>query len=188
MKIVIGQQAPDFNLTNINGDNFNLSTLKGRRYLLTFFRFASCPFCNLRLHNIINEYKKFGDNFEVVAVFDSSLENLQSYATRHQAAFPILADESNEIHRLYHVEHSILGVVKGIIFRFPYLMMSMFKGYIPWRIKGDITGMPADFLIDEKGVVQAAFYGKDEGAHIPLHQVRQFAQRRGELEADLVEV
>jgi len=188
MKIVIGQQAPDFNLTDISGAEFNLAKLKGKRYLLTFYRFASCPFCNLRLHNIINEYEKFGNNFEVIGVFDSSLENLQSYATRHQAPFPVLADENNKIHRLYHVEHSILGVVKGIIFRFPALMISMFKGYIPWRIKGDITGMPADFLIDEKGIVQAAYYGKDEGAHIPLHQVKQFAQRRGELEADLVEV
>lgn len=188
MKIIIGQQAPDFNLTDINGDEFNLSELKGKRYLLTFYRFASCPFCNLRLHKIINEYEKLGDNFEVIAVFDSSLENLQSYATRHHAPFPVLADVNNNIHRLYHVEHSLSGVVKGIIFRFPSLMMSMFKGYIPWRIKGDITGMPADFLIDEKGIVQVAYYGKDEGAHIPIHQVKQFAQRRGEIEADLIEI
>jgi len=188
MKIVTGQKAPDFNLTDISGAEFKLESLKGKRYLLTFYRFAACPFCNLRLHNIIKNYEKFDDNFEIIAVFDSSLENLQTYATRHKSPFPILADENNEIHRLYHVEHSLLGVIKGIVFRFPTLMISMFKGYIPWRIKGDITGMPADFLIDENAIVQAAYYGKDEGEHIPLHLVKQFSERRGELETDLVEV
>jgi len=188
MKIVTGQKAPDFSLMQIDGSEFRLDSLSGKRYLLTFYRFASCPFCNLRLHNIIKNYKVFDENFEVIAVFDSTLENLQTYAIRHESPFPILADENNVIHRLYHVEHSFLGVVKGIVFRFPSLMISMFKGYIPWRIKGDITGMPADFLIDENGIIQAAFYGRDEGEHIPLHRVKQFSERRGELEADLVEV
>jgi len=107
MKMVIGQDAPDFNLTDINN-------LKGKRVLLTFYRFASCPFCNLRLHNIIKEVEKYGTDFEVVAVFDSKLNNLRKYATRHQSPFPILADEDNSIHRLYHIEHSIWGVIKGI--------------------------------------------------------------------------
>ena len=48
--------------------------------------------------------------------------------------------------------------------------------------------MPADFLIDENGIIQAAYYGDDEDDHIPLHLVKQFAQLRGELEADLIEV
>lgn len=189
MKIVTGQQAPDFNLTDISNIEFKLERLKGKRYLLTFYRFASCPFCNLRLHNVIKEVEKgsYGDDFEVVAVFDSTLDNLQKYATKHQSPFPILADEDNSIHRLYQVEHSILGVFKGMLFRFPGLMLSMFKGYIPWRIKGDMTAMPADFLIDENGIVQTAYYGSDEGDHIPLHEVKQFSQRRGELDADLLE-
>ena len=188
MRLKTGQSAPNFNLTDISAIKFKTEKLKGKRYLLTFYRFASCPFCNLRLHNMISEYKKYDDSFEVIAVFDSSLENLQKYATRHQSPFPVLADEDNAIHRLYKVEHSILGVIKGVVLRFPSLMLSMVKGYIPWCIKGDITAMPADFLIDENGIIQAAYYGDDEGDHIPLHLVKQFAQHRGELEADLIEV
>ena len=188
MKIITGQQAPTFNLTDINGTEFKLDQLKGKRYLLTFYRFASCPFCNLRLHNLINDYKNYGDDFEFIAVFDSTLENLQKYAEKHQSPFPILADKDNSIHRLYQVEHSILGVLKGIIFRMPSLTLAMLKGYIPWRIKGEITAMPADFLVDENGTIQVAYYGEDEGDHIPMHRVKQFAQRRGETEADLIEV
>jgi len=188
MKIAKGQQAPTFILTDISGKEFNLEKLKGKRYLLTFYRFASCPFCNLRLHNVNKEYNNYDKNFEVVAVFDSKLKNLQRFTTRHQSPFPILADEDNRIHRMYQVEHSILGVAKGILFRFPGLMLGMFKGYIPWRIKGDLTGMPADFLVDEDGIIQTAYYGNDEGDHIPLHLVKQFAQHHGELEANFIEV
>jgi len=188
MKLINGLKAPAFRLTDIHTQPFDSENLKGKRYLLTFYRFASCPFCNLRLHQVINEYKKYADEFEVVAVFDAKLENLQKYAPRHQAPFPILADEDKSIHRLYQIEHSFLGVLKGMVFRFPSLMLAMLKGYIPWRIKGEITAMPADFLIDENGIIQTAYYGKDEGDHIALHRVKQFAQRRDIIDIGFQEV
>jgi len=188
MKITTGQKAPDFSLTDINGTKFKLENIKGKRCLLTFYRFASCPFCNIRLHNLISNYDKFGDDFKIIAVFDSSLENLKNYATRHKSPFPVLADENNEIHRLYHIEHSLSGVIKGIVFRFPTLIASMLKGYIPWRIRGDITAMPADFLIDEEGIVQVAYYGRDEGAHLSVDLIKHFSHQRAEIVSDLIEV
>lgn len=178
MRLTTGQQAPEFNLMDINGKEFKHESLKGKRYLLTFYRFAACPFCNLRLHKIISEYDTYGRDFEVVAVFDSPLKNLQRFAERHNSPFPVLADENNSIHKLYRIEHSALGVIKGIILRFFSLSKAMLRGYIPWRIKGDITGMPADFLVDENGTIQTTYYADDEGDHIPLHLVRQFSQRR----------
>lgn len=188
MQIITGQPAPDFSLIDINGIEFKTERLQGKRYLLTFYRFASCPFCNLRLHRVIQKYKSYGNDFEVIAVFDSTLKNLQKYSSRHQSPFPILADENQTAHRLYQIKHSTSGVIKGVIFRFPSLILSLLKGYIPWRIKGDITAMPADFLIDENGIIQTIYYGRDEGDHIPMHLIKQFAQRRGELESDLLEI
>ncbi|VAW69550.1 Peroxiredoxin [hydrothermal vent metagenome] len=188
MRLQSGQPAPEFKLFNINGEEFNTQDLKGKRYLLTFYRFASCPFCNLRVHQLTKQYAEYNDTFEVIAVFDSTLENLQKYAIRHQPPFPVLADKDNNIHRLYHIEHSISGVVKGIILRFPALILSIFKGYIPWRIKGDITGMPADFLVDENGIINSAYYGNDEGDHIPLHRVKQYANRLNEIAVNLQEI
>ena len=42
----------------------SVSTKKGKKTLLTFYRFATCPFCNLRIHEIINRYEELGKNFE----------------------------------------------------------------------------------------------------------------------------
>ena len=38
----------------------------------------------------------------------------------------------------------------------------MLKGYIPLNIKSSLTTMPADFLIDREGNIQAVYYGKDK--------------------------
>ena len=35
--------------------------------------------------------------------------------------------------------------------------------------------MPADFLVNEHGVIQAAYYGQDEGDHLPLEKVKCFS-------------
>lgn len=49
------------------------------------------------------------------------------------------------------------------------------KGYMPHRMDGGLTVMPADFLIDENGVIQTAYYGKDAGDHLPFSRIKAFA-------------
>ncbi len=51
----------------------------------------------------------------------------------------------------------------------------MVKGYIPWAIKGYITTLPVDILIDEHGVVQDVKYAKDLGDHISIEAINQFS-------------
>jgi hypothetical protein len=35
--------------------------------------------------------------------------------------------------------------------------------------------MPADFLINEQGIIETAFYGQDEGDHLPFGIVKDFS-------------
>lgn len=163
----------------IDGSTFNLEVMQGKRYMISFFRFASCPFCNLRVHELVKRYDELGDNFGIVAIFDSPLDNLQEHAEGHVAPFPILADESNQYYNDYGIEHSVFGVFKGMIMRMPTLLKGMFKGYIPMKIKGSMTTMPADFLVDEHGVIQHAHYGRDEGDHLPFSHIKAFAKQKG---------
>jgi hypothetical protein len=64
-----------------------------------------------------------------------------------------------------------------MVFRMPTMMRGMLKGYVPLKIKGSMTTMPADFLVDDSGVIRRAYYGKDEGDHLPFDEVKQFAAR-----------
>lgn len=174
-----GDRMTPFSLPAIDGSIFELDSLRGKRFLLSFLRFASCPFCNLRVHELVTRFKELGDDFTIVAVFDSPLDNLQRHADRHQAPFPILADEVRACYRTYGIEHSLIGVLKGMFGRMPTLLKGMFvNGYLPLVIKGSLTTMPADFLVDENGIIQTAYYGKDEGDHLSFNRVKAFALRR----------
>ena len=146
--------------------------------MLSFFRFASCTFCNLRLHELVQRFAEFGDDFTVVAVFDSPLDNLVRHADGHKAPFPILADESNRYYKEYRIERSISGVLKGMLLRMPTLMKSMLMGYVPTTIKGSMITMPADFLIDRHGVIQVAHYGNHEGDHLPFEEAKSFSLKQ----------
>jgi peroxiredoxin len=115
MRRTPGDTVSNIRLMAIDGMAFELGSLKGKRFMLSFFRFASCPFCNLRVHELVKRFDELGDNFTVVAVFDSSLENLQRHAEKHQSPFPILADEKNLYHKQYGIEYSVIGVSKGLI-------------------------------------------------------------------------
>jgi hypothetical protein len=56
------------------------------------------------------------------------------------------------------------------------MLYAMFaKGFLPIRIRGNLTTMPAEFLVDETGAIHTAHYGKDPGDHLPFEQVKAFA-------------
>jgi peroxiredoxin len=175
MRRTPGEKAPPIKLPAIDGSTFNTDCLIGKTLMLSFFRFASCPFCNLRVHEIVKRFAEFGDDFTIIAIFDSPLENLVHHAEDHQAPFPILADDSKRYYKEYGIEYSLRGFLRGMLLRMPTLIRGMLKGYVPIIIKGSLITMPADFLIDRYGIIQVAYYGNDEGDHLPFKQVKAFS-------------
>ena len=171
-----GQIIRDIRLPAIDGSDFYLEQLQGKRFLLSFLRFAACPFCNLRIHELVSRFGELGPDFNIVAIFDSSLANLQRHAQRHHAPFPILADAQNTYYREYGIERSVLGTLKGPAFHLPSVLYATFvKGYWPTSFGGKLTTMPADFLIDKGRVIRTAYYGEDERDHLLFERVKAFA-------------
>lgn len=177
-KLKSGDKIESLNLPAIDNTQFDLGMVQGKRYMICFFRFASCPFCNLRVHELVSRFDEFGDGFSIVAIFDSPLKSLQTFGGRHHAPFPILADEKNEYYKKFGVERSLLRTLKGAILRFPRLLYAMLiKGYLPLPITGNITTMPLDILVSEEGVVERVHYGRDEGDHMPLRDIVSFSKK-----------
>ena len=175
MHIKEKQKVINIILPSINGNEFNLQELKGIPYMISFFRFATCPFCNMRINQLITRYNEFGKDFTIIAIFDSSLENLQKHNKEDRAPFPILADGKNVFYKKYGIKKSFLGMLKGMFFRFPTLIKGMLKGYFPIPPKGSMITMPAQFLIDKNGVIQKVYYGKDEGDHLDFETIKSFS-------------
>ena len=176
MDIKAGEKAKLFSLQSFTDKKFELNSIKGKRCLLSFYRFAACPFCNLRIHELVQRHDEFGENFIIIAIFDASLDNLSKQSNKHHAPFPILADENGLVYQQYCVRRSVLGMFKGMFGRLPLLLYAMLmKGYVPLQIKGNITTMPVDFLIDENGIINRTYFGQDAGDHLSLGKIKKFA-------------
>lgn len=176
MRLQPGEALRHFSLPDIAGGTFDTHSLAGRPFLLSFFRYAGCPFCNLRMHDLVVAMPSFGPGFTVVAVFDSPLDNLVAHAEGHRAPFPVLADSGGEVYAAYGVEHSVAGVLKSVV-RLPAMLRAMRLGYVPSTIQGRLDTLPADFLVDRQGIIRVARYAHDAGDRMPLEQIESFARR-----------
>jgi peroxiredoxin len=52
MSVEVGQEAPDFTVRDENGEEFTLSSLRGRNVVLVFYPLAFSSMCTKELHDI----------------------------------------------------------------------------------------------------------------------------------------
>ena len=71
MRIKAGDQAPQLVLPSIDGTTFEMSAMKGKRVIFTFFRFSTCPFCNMRIDSIVKRWDEVSDDSVMSGVFDA---------------------------------------------------------------------------------------------------------------------
>ena len=172
MKLSAGQDAIDFNLKDINGNGHSLENYRGKKLLISFFRYASCPFCNLRFHRLLKKHDDFAEmGLQQLAFFESPVESIRKHAGKTNSPITIIADPKRRMYRQYGVETSLSEFLGGIITRLPEVMYAMLKGYLPGKMEGDYTMMPADILIGPDLKVAIAHYGKDLGHHLPLAEI-----------------
>lgn len=175
MRFKTGENVENIVLPAIDGSIFDMKSFTGKPFMISFYRFATCPFCNLRVNELVRRFDEFQEDFTMIAIFDSKLDHLTQHTEGHHAPFPILADEKRSYYKAYGIERSVCGFFVGMIFRLPTLLKAIFSGYLPNLFTGGLTIMPADFLVDREGNIKVAYYGRDEGDHLPFDQVKDFA-------------
>lgn len=167
-------QSLDFDTKDIYGSKIQLSQYKGKKVMLAFFRDAACPFCNLRVYELTQNYKQWKDqNIEIIAVFSSPSEEVRRYVAKHPRPFRLISDEDLNIYNQYGVEHSASALVKALVFKLPRIIKGMLKGGYP-QPNPHVKLVPADFLINPMGKIENVWYGRDTSDHMPMDQVKQF--------------
>ena len=176
MKIKNGD-TPEIKLKKVDGSDFSLDSLKGKKVYLKFMRFASCMFCNLEVNHLKNKHSEFGKDFEIVLVFHSSVEFLNKQMKKHgPLPFTVLADPHYSYYKKYGIERSMAKLMKAFIFKFPKALSAMFKGYIPIKLGGYLDIMTADFFLDKDGVVIKSKYSeKDAFDGFEFHEIKEFS-------------
>ena len=178
MKLKKGDKFTKLTLPNTRGQNFDIVSAQGKKTLVTFYRFAQCPFCNLRVNEFVRRYGELENKLNVVAIFDSPLNHLIESTKKHDAPFEILADESFKYFREYEVEQSAWKFFLGSIIRFYKFIPATLKGYIPLSFKGSLTIVPVDILLNENSVIENVYYGRNTTDHMSFEAILEFVNKK----------
>jgi peroxiredoxin len=177
MRIQPGQPARNFTSEDISGNAITLNDCAGRHVMLSFYRYAACPLCNLRVHHLIQQHQTFFErNLNFVAVFQSPRESIRRHVGKQDIPFPVIADPERNLYRLYGVESSWSGFIRGSL-RLPTVASALMKGFFPGKMEGVKSTVPADFLIGPDLTVQVAYYGSDIADHLPIEKINEWIDR-----------
>jgi peroxiredoxin len=176
MKVQEKQAAPGFTINDVNGKIINLADYKGKKVLLTFYRNVGCPICNLRFHEIQEQSEYFkSKNLVVLAVYESSAANMKAYLAGENPYAVMVPNPQQDLYQLYGIEKSTGKALKSVFhggIGKAKKGKQLFKASI--KQDGSSNTIGADFLIDERGVVHTAYYGKFIGDHLPIDTIKAF--------------
>jgi thioredoxin-dependent peroxiredoxin len=184
MRLKVGTRAPVFAAQTVGGRLVDLSALRGRTVLLKFYRFATCPVCNLHLREFIQDYRRLEAlGLTTVVLFHSPADKLaasQSEAT----PFDLIPDPDKRIFRAFGVETGWTGMFSPAVMR--DYMRALLAGFPPGLLTSDggITGNPADFIVDADGRIAFAHYGRHYADSLGAAEIADI--RRG-LEVDTLQ-
>ena len=102
-KAIVGQKAPDFTLTSINGESVSLSDLEGQPVLVNFWRINCAP-CIDELPYLQAVHNEQGDNLVILGInTGESSSTVKQFAQDNGLSFEILLDSSVEVAQKYNI-------------------------------------------------------------------------------------
>ena len=145
--------------------------------LLQFRRFAGCPVCNLHLRSFARGQGALqAAGVRSVAFFHSPAEQMRPY--QGDLPFAVVPDAGRRWYRQFGVERSLLAVAR------PGVLWAGLKGLVlapsnPLAGGSEQAGLPADFLVDERGELLAVHYGAHANDQWTVEQLLALARERG---------
>jgi peroxiredoxin len=144
-----GDTAPSFSLKDPNGNVLNSEELLRRRPLiLTFYRGAWCPYCNMELQALETakaQFDKYGAS--LIAISPQTAANSRKSIQQNNLTFPILSDPNGKVSESF-----------GLRFPLPDYLIELYKNF-----KNDLPlfnddpswtlPMPARFVIGQDGII-----------------------------------
>jgi len=120
MSVAVGQEAPDFTLTDQNGDRVTLSAFRGERnVVLVFYPFTFTGVCEGELCSLRDDITEFETaDAQVLAISCDSRYAQQQWARQKGFTFPVLSDfwPHGEVSRAYGVFDEELGAARRATF------------------------------------------------------------------------
>jgi peroxiredoxin len=174
MKLKNQSLAPEFSTADVYGNSINLADYRGHKVLLSFHRYVGCPICNLRVHSF---EQLNNDGVKVINVYESKPETMRKYLKDSSFIATFIADRDAQLYKHYGVEKSwfqfVVGLLKGGVLK-GIEGIKLYKGGIKGMPIPDglFSRIPADFVIDEQGIIIEAYYGKHLGDELSIEKIK----------------
>lgn len=148
----VGATAPDFQLPDSSGSMVSLSSmLKDGPVVVSWYRGAWCPFCNVQLRAYqerLTDIRGLGANF--VAISPQTPDNSKETVSKGELTFPVLSDVGNTAARSYGIVHAQPEGAR--------MDLTRFNG--SGEGANDLP-MPATYVIDRSGKIVYAWTNPD---------------------------
>ena len=114
MRIKKGDQAPDFELPDANGQKVRLYDWVGTKNIVLFFYPKDdTPGCTKEACAFRDSYESFQDlGAEVIGISSDGEQSHQSFAEKHRLPYTLLSDVGSKVRKLYGVPKT-LGIFPG---------------------------------------------------------------------------
>lgn len=116
-----GDAAPDFTLTDADGNGVTLESFRGKRVVLYFYPAAMTPGCTKQACDFRDNLGSLtGHGFAVLGVSKDKPAKLKQFVERDALTFPLLSDADLDVHKAYgaygekmNYGKTIMGVIRS---------------------------------------------------------------------------
>ncbi len=113
----VGQQAPDFALSDGEGNSWRLSDQRGKVVVLLFYPGDETPICTRQMCSVRDRWEDYSTTgAEVVGLSTDSVESHKKFAAHHQLPLRLLSDAGGKVADLFGAKSLIPGKVARSVF------------------------------------------------------------------------
>ncbi|RMF69279.1 MAG: AhpC/TSA family protein, partial [Calditrichaeota bacterium] len=152
-----GDPAPDFSLPNTRGEQVSLNQqLQKGPVVLSFYRGAWCPYCNLELKALDNAVERIRSlGAELFAISPNTQEKSAQFAAENPFKFDLLCDVGNEVARQFGLVFQLADELRPIYEQFG-IDLPAYNGDDRYEIP-----IPATYIMEPNGTIVHAFVDAD---------------------------
>lgn len=151
----VGQVAPDFTLTDAVGRPVSSASLREQGpVIISFYRGAWCPFCNIELRNLqlaLPQFQELGAT--LIAISPEKPDYAMPMIERENLAFGVLSDPRNLVAKKFGLVYQLDGEARRVSLETFGTDLPTFNGDESWELP-----VPATYVIDRKGKIKLAFF------------------------------